>query len=157
MSTNNAINYRPINWLFFASIDTPDQTGDGSGVSPYFDTAKFSTGGATVIGHELLVNITGYYMLNAQVTFGDVGAHTQASISILNTTTGERSTPCECNPSILKDSANKFMLNTQAVFHLNADDSIGVTCVVSGGTKTVDLLCGTAAEPLTWFSGSILI
>jgi len=157
MATNNAINYRPISWFVYPSIDTDDQTGDGTGISPFFDTTKFLIGGATFFGHQIGAPVAGYYMINAQVTFGNVAAHTAASINILNTTTGEQSTPCECNPSVLKDSSDKFMLSTQAVFYLNVGDFIGVTCVVSGGAKTVDLLSGIASEPLTWFSGAILI
>jgi uncharacterized protein YjbI with pentapeptide repeats len=138
---------RADNGVFAAGItnDQNNVTGDGTVVSlntvaytEEYDTSNLFNAATGVFTAGLF----GYYQFSGQIALGEVAAgHTSAYLTLV--TSNDTYLLGAINPGAVRTNDNYVFLQGTVVVELQPTDTAYLEVVVSGSTKTVDILSGT--------------
>ncbi len=162
LGTNNALTIstagmvnKPLQCAFMAFLGTTDSTVTGDGTSYTLGqgnalTKSFDQGTNITTGGTFTAPVAGRYHFACGISLGGLGIlFTTFTLSLV--TTGQTINGNDGSPANWRDSSNNMRASLVAFVNMAAGDTATLTLVVSGSTKTVNVIGSTAAE--SYFSG----
>jgi len=154
-SNGNVLTSNGTNWVsspapaaaalpkFYAYVSAPitNVTGDYTTYQVVFDTVTFDTSSAYNSGTGLYtIPATGYYLISAQLTYGNIGATNNDAYMILEASTGVQYSLCDGVGSYVARGANNlFTLTGTSLIFFTAGQTLFVQALVGATGKTVSV------------------
>lgn len=150
------------NWLntsracFSASLsgNATNVTGDGTTYKIAFDTEQFDQGSNfNTSTATFTAPVTGKYIFNGTLAISNIGTHNDCLLQL--TTTGLSNLQVlRFSPTAVKNSSNQCNFSISQIVNMTANDTAVLNLTVSGSTKTITVIGGTAGG--NFFSGELL-
>jgi hypothetical protein len=162
--TNQATLFRISSWIVddftaFVSNTVGNTTGDGTAYTVIFDTESYDPNGCHNSATGVYtVKVAGICDLDWCVVLTSLGAaHTTGELVLDHRDSGGSSRNqihTKYNVGAMRDAANQCSISNSIKLKVFEGDTLRVTMMVSGSTKTVGI--GGAATRYTWFSAKTL-
>lgn len=155
MATNNAINQnRPSCFSAYLSASTTnDVTGDGTVYDVLFDTTIFTDGNYNTGTGIYTAGLTGRFLVSGAITLNNIGAHPRVQVYV--NAGAYLYYPWLINGTNAATGTQLTLPFSQLV-NLFATETVKISVVVTGGTKTVGVV-GSGSPYSSWFNCALVV